>query len=367
MSAEKRVHTIALAGGKTGGHLFPGIAVAEILRERGHEVRFIGSRGGLEEREVPPLGFPLSFITVGGLKGKNLLETIRNLLVLPLALLQSIAIIFRHRIAAVVSLGGFAAGPAALAARICGRPVFVLEQNSIPGITNRIVGRFAAKVFTSFPDERHFFDPRIVRQTGNPVRRTVLTAPVAEIPSGGRPVLAVFGGSQGAHSLNEMVKELAAARPDMIGRYFVVHQTGERDAETMREFYAQRGLSAMVAPFLSNIGGYYKAAAVIICRAGATTIAELLALGRAAIYVPFPHAADNHQYHNARLIAAQGGGVVVEDTGPLEGKVARLAEAIERYERERGIWDRRLAVSGAADAASAVADMMEKVLAGEEI
>ncbi len=365
MSGTGRTYTIAMAGGKTGGHLFPGIAVAEILREQGHAVRFIGSRGGLEEREVPPLGFPLSFITVGGLKGKDLFETIRNLLVLPLALVQSLLVILRHRISAVVSLGGFAAGPAALAARLCGRKVFVLEQNSIPGITNRLVGRFAAVVFTSFPDEKRFFDPRIVRQTGNPVRRAVLSAAPAATPSEGKPVLAVFGGSQGAHSLNEMMGALATARPDLLARYFVVHQTGERDLDMMRDAYARHGIRAMVEPFLRDIGGYYKAAAVIVCRAGATTIAELLALGRAAVYVPFPHAADDHQYHNARLVAGQGGGVVVEDRGALEDKVARLAAAIERYEREREDWERRIAAFGYADASAKVASAIERVLRGE--
>ncbi len=365
MIGTERTYTIAMAGGKTGGHLFPGIAVAEILRERGHTVHFIGSRGGLEEREVPSLGFGLSFITVGGLKGKHLFETIRNLSVLPIAFVQSLLIVVRCRVAAVVSLGGFAAGPAALAARLCGRKVFVLEQNSIPGITNRLVGRFADAVFTAFPDERSAFDPRVVRQTGNPVRRAVLSAAPAAA-SVGKPMLAVFGGSQGAHSLNEMMAALAATRPDLLARYFVVHQTGDRDFDVMREVYARHGIQAMTEPFLRDIGGYYKAAAVIVCRAGATTIAELLALGRAAVYVPFPHAADDHQYHNARFVEGQGGGVVVEDKGSLEDKAARLAAAIERYEREREDWERRIATFGYADASTKVASAIEDVLRGEK-
>jgi len=356
--------TVIMAGGKTGGHLFPGIAVAEILRERGLTVLFVGSRGGLEEREIPPLGFSLAFITVGGLKGKGLLRTLRNLALLPIALVQSFCIIWRRRVGAVVSLGGFAAGPVALAARLCRRQVFVLEQNTLPGITNRLVGRFANMVFTSFPDTRRVFDPVKVRQTGNPVRRAVLDAAPAPLPSGGKPVLAVFGGSQGAHSLNATMMCLAADRPDLLGRFFVVHQTGDHDAGAVRERYAQKEIRSIVEPFLRDIGGYYKAADIVVCRAGATTIAELLALGKPAIYVPFPHAADDHQHHNARFVVAQGGGLFVEDAGPFGERAANLAAAIERHEKEHAEWEHRLLALGTADAAAAVATAIVGSLQG---
>jgi len=351
-----------MAGGKTGGHLFPGIAVAEILRERGWEVLFIGTREGLEEREIPPLGFKLMFIMAGGLKGKRFGETVKNLVLLPYALVQSLGIVLRHRVVAVVSLGGFAAGPVALAAWLSCRKVFVIEQNSIPGVTNRLVGYFADVIFTAFPDDRRMFRPSKVKQTGNPVRKTVLDALPVEIPSAGKPVLAIFGGSQGAHSINEVMVHIASTQPAFLTRFFIVHQTGERDVEMVRSVYAQHGILAIVEPFFRNIGGYYKAAAVIVCRAGATTIAELLALAKPAIYVPFPYATDDHQRYNARFVTAQGGGLMVEDAGPVEKRAECLIAAIERYEKEHLGWRQRLAAMRFADAAFAVATAIEETI-----
>ncbi|HNT27671.1 MAG TPA: undecaprenyldiphospho-muramoylpentapeptide beta-N-acetylglucosaminyltransferase [bacterium] len=334
--------TILLAGGKTGGHLFPGIAVAEELRARGVPVAFVGTRGGLEEQELPARGFELDIIRAGGLKGKGLFDTLRNLAVLPFALLRSWLIIRRRRAGAVVSLGGFAAGPVALAARLSGRRVFVMEQNTVPGITNRIVGRFADRIFLSFPDIRGVFPPTRAVLTGNPVRREVIEGAPRELGDG-RQVLAVFGGSQGAHSLNEMLMHLARAYPGDLGNYFVFHQTGAQDLDAVRRVYAESGIAAEAVPFVRDVGAVYRAAAVIVCRAGATTIAELAALRRPAVYVPFPFAADNHQYHNARFMTERGGGALVEDAGTVEERGERLRAALKELAERREEWSRRMA------------------------
>ncbi|HOW50803.1 MAG TPA: undecaprenyldiphospho-muramoylpentapeptide beta-N-acetylglucosaminyltransferase [bacterium] len=337
-TAEK---TILIAGGKTGGHLFPGIAVAEVLRQRGLTVVFVGSRGGLEEKELPARGFTLEFVTVGGLKGKNIIETIKNLAVLPIALLQALRLIGKHRADAVVSLGGFAAGPVALAAWLRRRAVYAMEQNSIPGITNRIVGRFADRIFMSFPDVRGRFPAGRTLLTGNPVRREVIDCARKRLDTD-RPVLAVFGGSQGAASLNELMMRLVADHPAVANGFYIIHQTGERDLAAVRAHYAAHGVEAEIQPFVRDIGSYYKAADIIVCRAGATTIAELAALGKPAIYVPFPHAADNHQYYNARSVVEQGGGIVVEDAGPVAEKAAKLAAALDQFAKNREVWRSRM-------------------------
>lgn len=335
--------TILLAGGKTGGHLFPGIAVAEELRSRGVPVAFVGTRGGLEERELPARGFELDIIRAGGLKGKGLFDTLRNLAILPAALLRSWLIIRRCRAVAVVSLGGFAAGPVALAARLSGRRVFVMEQNTVPGITNRIVGRFADRIFLSFPDIHGVFAPARAILTGNPVRREVVEGSPGDL-GGGRKVLAVFGGSQGAHSLNEMMMRLAVAYPEDLKDYFVFHQTGAQDLDAVRRVYVESGIAAEAVPFVRDVGAVYRTAQIIVCRAGATTIAELAALRKPAVYVPFPFAADNHQYHNARFMTERGGGALVEDAGPIEERVEHLRAALKELAEHREEWSRRMAV-----------------------
>jgi len=334
--------TVLIAGGKTGGHLFPGIAVAEELRSRGVPVAFVGTRGGLEEKELPARGFELDIIRAGGLKGKGLFDTLRNLAVLPFALLRSWLIIRRRRAGAVVSLGGFAAGPVALAARLSGRRVFVMEQNTVPGITNRIVGRFADRIFLSFPDIRGVFPPTRAVLTGNPVRREVIEGASRDLGDG-RKVLAVFGGSQGAHSLNEMLMHLARVHPGALGGYFVFHQTGAQDLDAVRRVYAESGIAAEAVPFVHDVGAVYRAAAAIVCRAGATTIAELAALRKPAVYVPFPFAADNHQYHNARFVTERGGGALIEDAGPVEERAERLLAALKELAGRREEWSRRMA------------------------
>lgn len=355
--------TIILAGGKTGGHLFPGIALAEILRKRGVEVIFAGTRGGLEESVVPEKGFLLEFIKAGGLKGKSFGETVNNLMILPQGLVKSLAIIKKYKADAVVSLGGYAAGPVSLAARLLNKKIFVLEQNSIPGITNRMVGKFADKIYLSFPDEKQRFDSKKCLLTGNPVRKEVIDSPKKEFNTS-KTVLGIFGGSQGASSLNNLIMYTLTKYPDLAKTFYFVHQTGDRDYQEVRDFYEKCRADFTVERFVQDIGSYYKAIDLIVCRAGATTIAELIALKKPAIYVPFPHAADNHQYYNAVFVAQKGGGIVVEDNASDTNKGKKLYQILAEITADKEAFNKKMDNFPLNNAAERIAGDIIKILGG---
>ncbi len=323
---------IIVAGGKSGGHLFPGIAVAVKLREKEYNVVFAGSKGGLEEKVLPDYNFPLEIIKVKGLKGKSLIDTLKNLLILPKALFQSMALIKKHDTDAVISLGGFAAGPVALAAKIKGKKVFIMEQNSIPGITNKIVSKFAFKVYGSFEDDKGFFKKDRFLLTGNPLRKELLNAEAKDFGTD-KKIISIFGGSQGASSVNTLVMNMIKKYPDITSKYFFFHQTGARDRAEVELFYSENNVKGVVTDFTKEIGAIYKASDIIICRAGATTIFELKALGKPAIYIPFPYAADNHQYFNAASIVRRGMGLMVEEGDRSDSTVKKLFLSIEEMEK----------------------------------
>ncbi len=319
---------IAIAGGKTGGHLFPGIAVAQQFEKTDIDFIFIGSKGGLEEKILPQKGYDLNFITIGGLKGKNLLQTIKNLCLIPIAFFQSVKILTKNKVDAVISLGGYAAGPASLAGKILGKKIFILEQNSIPGITNRLVGKFADKIFISYKKSETFFDKPKTVLTGNPVRNEVLNAKPLEIETKKR-ILAVFGGSQGATSLNETIFELFKQNSELSNEFFVIHQTGKKDFQKAQDFYKNNNIENITSDFFEKPGEIYKRADEIVCRAGATTIAELVALEKFAIYLPFPFASDNHQFFNAKFIEENGGGRVIKDKQNAKEQAKELKEILK--------------------------------------
>ncbi len=351
---------IVFAGGKTGGHLFPGIAVASLLRRRGWRLLFIGSKGGLEEKVLKQYAFPLRLIPVGGLKGKSLLQTVINVTKLFPALFVSMMIILRERVDVVVSLGGYAAGPVALAAFLLRRRVVALEQNSIPGVTSRLVGKFADTVYLSFPDDKGFFPKGKTVLSGNPVRPDLVNASPYPIATE-KKVLAIFGGSQGARSVNNIMVRLVREYPEIADEFHFLHQTGSADYEQTLAFYREHKIEATVEPFFDDIGQCYLAADVVVCRAGATTIAELISLKVPAIYIPFPHAADNHQYYNAKYMVDRGCGLLVDDTVPVEKKVVALKEAVDtmKEHREQFVAALESAVSSG-DAATVIADDIER-------
>ncbi|WAS97356.1 undecaprenyldiphospho-muramoylpentapeptide beta-N-acetylglucosaminyltransferase [Nannocystis punicea] len=334
---------VVIAGGGTGGHLFPGIALAEEIRARGGEVHFVGTSRGIEARAVPENGYPLELIDVAGIKGRGLTGLVRGLLRLPRAWWQSLRLLRRLRPDVVVGVGGYASGPVVATASMLRIPTAILEQNSIPGITNRILSRLVRKVFCTFPDVRSRFPARKVVLAGNPIRRQILgqlvaagetTAAVAA-PHG--PRLFVFGGSQGARAINDAV---LAALPALLARLpglEIWHQTGKGDDERVRDRYAALGLGeprARVAAFLKDMATPYAWCDLVLCRAGATSLSELTAVGKPAVLVPFPHATDNHQEWNARALVDAGGAVLLrESEWTPEALTAALAGLLQSPER----------------------------------
>ncbi len=327
---------VLIAGGGTGGHLFPGIAVAEELVARGHEVRFAGTRRGIEARVCPKEGWGLDFIDVGGLKGSGPLGILKGLFRIPRAMLQSFAILRRYQPDLVIGVGGYASGPVVMAAVLSGRTTAILEQNSVPGITNRILGKLVRAVFGAFDAARSYFPAAKYRLVGNPVRKKVRQSFGDGQPSATSGVL-VVGGSQGAHAVNELVCEAMKILQGEGRAPSLVHQTGETDRAPMQARYDQAGLSVEVKAFIDDMAGAYRAAALAITRAGASTLAELTALGVPSILIPFPHAADDHQTVNARELEEKGAArvLVQNDTTPAE--LARVMGELlgDRMARER--------------------------------
>jgi UDP-N-acetylglucosamine--N-acetylmuramyl-(pentapeptide) pyrophosphoryl-undecaprenol N-acetylglucosamine transferase len=301
---------LLIAGGGTGGHLFPGVAIAEELRAREPDaaVRFVGTRRGIEARVLPESGWDVAFIEVSGLKTVGVLGAIRGVFRLPRALWQARRAVKQFAPDAVVGVGGYASGPVVLMARLRGVPTAICEQNSIPGLTNKLLGRVARAVFLSFDMSRRFFKAKKIVMRGNPVRRPMLekllAAAPAHAPDAPLQVL-VCGGSLGAVAVNEIASKaliaLAAERPLRI-----VHQTGDKGLDETTARYRDAGIAADVRPFIKEMATEYQNADVIVSRAGATTVAELAIAGRPAILVPYPFAADNHQELNAEEMAAAG-------------------------------------------------------------
>lgn len=324
---------VLIAGGGTGGHLFPGVALAEEVRARGGEVLFVGTARGIEARVLPEQGWALQMIDATGIKGRGLKGLFAGLLRLPRAWWQSLRIVRHFRPDVVVGVGGYASGPVVATAAMLLRPTAILEQNSIPGITNRILSRLVKRVFCTFPDRGRFFPQRKVVLTGNPIRRPILAALQAagessEAAPARGPRLFVFGGSQGARAINDMVVAALPALQAALPGLEIWHQTGRGDAARIEAAYAEHGLAAprvRVAEFLTDMATPYAWCDLVLCRAGATSLAELAAAGRPAVLVPFPHATDNHQEHNARALVEAQGAVLLRER---EWSAASLAAAI---------------------------------------
>jgi UDP-N-acetylglucosamine--N-acetylmuramyl-(pentapeptide) pyrophosphoryl-undecaprenol N-acetylglucosamine transferase len=323
---------VVIAGGGTGGHLYPGIAVArELLRRRPDAiVTFAGTARGVEARVVPREGFELDVLRSAGLKGKSMAARIRGVGLLPLGGLDAWAIVSRRQPDLVIGVGGYSSGPVVLAAALRGVPTMVLEQNAVPGLTNRLLARVVKAAAVTFESTASFFGGKGF-VTGNPVRHEFLVPderPDTEPGAGrapDRPRILIFGGSQGAHAINMAMVEAAPRLAARHGGLAITHQTGQHDLERVRDGYRQAGLDARVEPFLYEMDREMKAADVIVCRAGATTIAELTAAGKAAIFIPLPTATDDHQRKNADVLATAGAAELIEQKH-LTGE--RLAERI---------------------------------------
>ncbi len=325
---------VIIAGGGTGGHLFPGVAVADEFRRRdpGTEILFVGTRRGLESRVLGRVGYALRTIPVSGLRGKGAFGILGGLMKIPAALMASRDVLEEFEPHLVFGVGGYASGPVVLAARLMGIPTAVAEQNAVPGLTNRILGRVARRVFVSFPETLSFFAAGKAVVTGNPVRRGFIEAPSETPARHSRFTVLVVGGSQGAGAVNEAFVEAASRLRDLEGGLYLIHQTGPGGDQVVREAYERVHVAAEVHPFIEDMAAAYDRADLLVCRAGATTVAEITARGKAAVFVPFPHAAGDHQRKNAELLVRGGAGEMILQKD-LTGET--LAGMIERLSRDR--------------------------------
>ncbi len=305
---------IMVAGGGTGGHLFPGIAVAEALCAKfsGSQVVFIGTHRKIDTISLERYGFQVKSIHSHGIKGKSLPQLVKALVVLPLSLLQALTIILRFRPHLVIGVGGYVTGPVILAAKILGKVTIIHEQNSIPGLANRKLGKLVKRVCLSLPGSEKFFNPEKTVITGNPVRREILNlANTGMVNNVGAQTILVLGGSQGARQVNRLAVEIFSRTNKLSALEInIIHQTGSGDFEEVQKRYNEAGVQAKVGAFFHNMDEMYQQADLVISRAGATTLAELAVLGKPAILIPYPYAADNHQEKNGEFYV-QGGGAMM--------------------------------------------------------
>ena len=348
---------VLIAAGGTGGHVFPALAVARALRERGVAVVWLGTAGGMEARLVPANGFAIEWVRVAGIRGKGAGAWLLAPFRLARAVADAIGVLRRRRPGVVLGAGGFVSGPGGIAAWLLRIPLLIHEQNAVAGLTNRWLARLAREVLEAFPGS---FGPGVhARCIGNPVRADIAAiAPPGERLAGrtGRARLLVIGGSQGSRRLNEIVPA-AVARLAPAARPEILHQTGARHLETTRAAYAREGVDAVTRAFIDDMAEAYAWADFAICRAGALTIAELQAAGLGAILVPFPAAVDDHQTRNAGFLVRAGAAVLVPEA---DLDAARLSRSIAALATDRA---RRQAMAEAAragrvtDAAATLADL----------
>jgi UDP-N-acetylglucosamine--N-acetylmuramyl-(pentapeptide) pyrophosphoryl-undecaprenol N-acetylglucosamine transferase len=354
---------LMIAGGGTGGHIYPAIAVAQefLRRDPSRKVVFVGTERGLEKTIVPKAGFPLEFISVAGLQGKSPVELVRGLVRLPLGFVQAWRLVGRHRPSVVLGVGGYSSGPVLLAARLRGVPTMIHEQNAYPGLTNRLLARIVRRVAAAFSDAL----PRLKRPdgvvTGNPIRREFFEAR-KPVSGGAQRRLLIFGGSQGSRIINDSMTGALLFLARLKDRVEIVHQTGPSDVEKVRLAYASSAFpTARVVPYLDPIVSEIAAADLAVCRAGASTIGERAAVGCGAILIPFARATNNHQELNARVVERAGGGVVITEA---ELTPERLAAAISAILEDRaratamGAAAHSLAVEGAT---SRIVDLIDTI------
>lgn len=319
---------LVMAGG-TGGHIFPGLAVAEALREQGWRVHWLGAPDSMEQRLVPQRGFAFEPVAFGGVRGKGAL----TLALLPVRLLrafwQSLAVVRRVQPDVVLGLGGYITFPGGMMAVLAGRPLVLHEQNSVAGLANKVLAGVADRVFSAYPKAL----PK-AEWVGNPLRATFLAQPEPQVRFAGRtgPLhVLVVGGSLGAQALNDVVpKALALIPADQ--RPSVIHQSGEKQIDALRAHYAAAGVQAELTPFIQDTAQAFADADLVIARAGASTVTELAAVGAAALFVPFPHAVDDHQTHNARFLVEAGAAWLVPQNTLTPEDLAQRLMSLQRGE-----------------------------------
>jgi UDP-N-acetylglucosamine--N-acetylmuramyl-(pentapeptide) pyrophosphoryl-undecaprenol N-acetylglucosamine transferase len=359
---------LLVAGGGTGGHIFPGIAVAEELTTRApnNEVVFVGTQQGIEAKVVPQAGFRLRTIPSRGLKRVGFWKKIQGLLLLPYSFLAALRVLRSEKPDFVLGVGGYSSGPLVLTAVFLRIPTAIQEQNAAAGVTNRILGRFVRAVFLAFEQAAKDFPARKVHVVGNPVRRKLFDNYLrSSSPHPGFNIL-VFGGSQGARSINMRMREALAFLEDLKGELHFVHQTGKNDLSEIKAAYAERRFSAEVLPFIDDMSAVYARSELIICRAGAVTLAELTVCKKPSILIPFPYAADDHQTKNAKAMEEAGAAVVFLESELTGERLAAEIRSLLGDTGRRGKMERSAGLMGRPEAAKELIDMCSRLAHGKK-
>ena len=352
---------LIMAGG-TGGHVFPALAVAEELSRRAVDVVWLGTRRGLDSRLVPAAGIHIDWINVSGVRGKGIVARIAAAGRLLLAIAQALRVMLRRRPAVVLGMGGYAAGPGGIAAWLLRRPLLIHEQNSVAGLTNRALARFAARVLEAFPDS--FAGKVDALEVGNPVRRAIAELPPRPArPDSAARRLLVLGGSQGALALNQLAPAALSALPAHL-RPEIWHQTGAGKRSAVESAYATAGIEARVDEFIDDMAAAYAWPDLVLCRAGALTVAELACAGVASILVPFPYAVDDHQTHNAAWLKKAGAAFVIAEDELSESRLAALLGDLLSRPAALTEMARRARTQARPDATARVADACIELAGG---
>lgn len=356
---------IVIAGGGTGGHLFPGIAIAEefIRRDGQTKILFIGTQRGLENKMLRPLGYDLQTIDIEGVKGRGLMALARGFYRIPQSMWQSRRIYKKFCPQIVIGVGGYASGPAVLMASFMKIPTVIAEQNVVPGITNRILGKFADRVCVTYAESEKWFSASKVLLSGNPVRAAFADVRTSTRQKKNFREILVFGGSQGASAINRNVVAMLPYLKEMKIDIRVAHQTGAAELEEIREAYRRHKINAEVHPFIADMAAYYRRADLIICRAGATSLAEITAAGKAPILIPYPYAAGDHQAKNAQAMSDACAAVTISEKELSGEKLFTVAASLLGDEKRLRKMEEESAKLGKVNAAAVIVDECLKLAA----
>lgn len=354
---------VLIAGGGTGGHLFPGIALAEevVTRHPKNDAIFVGTDRGLEARVVPQNGFVFEAIKSRGLKGMGPVKLLLGLLTLPLSFFAAIGLLRKYRPDVVVGVGGYSSGPVVLMAWLLRIPTAIQEQNALPGLTNKVLGKFARAIFLSFEAAIPFFPYARAHVLGNPIRRGLLENFLRSKTTHETFTLLIFGGSLGARGLNTRVLEALPFLKDLKGQIAIIHQAGKNDLEAVKKGYADADFPADVREFIDDMAGAYLGADLVLCRAGATTLAELTVCKKASVLVPFPHATDDHQAVNAKALVDAGAAVMFRESELTGEKLAATIRELKDDAARREKMEKAAGTLGRPEAAREIADVLQQL------
>ena len=354
---------VLITGGGTGGHLFPGIALAEevVTSHPKNDVVFVGTDRGLEARVVPQNGFVFEAIKSRGLKGMGLVKTLLGLLLLPVSFFAAIRLLRKYRPDVVVGVGGYSSGPVVLMAWLLRIPTAILEQNALPGLTNKVLGKFVDAIFVSFEAAIPFFPYKRAHALGNPIRRNLVENFLRSKIAHERFTLLIFGGSLGARGINSRVIEALPLLQDLKGKVHIVHQTGKGDLETVTKGYADQNFPAEIREFIDDMAGAYLGADLVLCRAGATTLAELTVCKKASILVPFPFATDDHQAVNAKAMVDGGASVMFREAELTGEKLASVIRELKNDPARLAKMEKAAGMLGRPEAGREIADVLQQL------